>query len=81
MISQFDSGLLLELEDQYGDTCVIKDAMVANDGKDLVFAYCSSTKFETAWAPIQHAKVQGAQLHAVVTTDKILFHWYGERVE
>ncbi len=80
-VSRTDSGLSLRFEDQYGFECTISNPLVTNEGRDLVFSHCGPSKFENAWSPIQHAKIDGDKIRGVVTAEKFLFRWAGVRLQ
>jgi len=66
--------------DEYGDRCEVQ-SIIQNEGQEIVFGYCdgSSTKHPDNWAPIHHAKLVNGKLEGVVTREKYLFRWIGER--
>lgn len=81
VISRVNKELKIKFKDQFDYECNTKP-LIVNRGNELVFNYCSGlgTKSPMAWSPIQHAKLIEGKLHGVVTTNRYLFKWLGERV-
>jgi hypothetical protein len=82
VISKTNDAYSFEFTDQYKFTCT-GTAMSVNNGKEVVFEFCSGlgTKSEMAWGPIHHAKLVQGRLQGAVTTNQHLFNWAGTRVQ
>lgn len=81
-IVEENGTLELVFEDQFNFVCRATPLMT-NRESELVFDWCGSggTKNPASWAPIHHAKIVNGKLIGVVSTDRILFKWKGQRVE
>ena len=80
VISKSGQQYTMEFTDQYDYKCEAKP-MSTNRGLELVFTFCSGlgTKSSLSWSPIHHAKIINGKLHGVVTSNRYLFKWVGER--
>ncbi len=67
----------LKYRDQYDRECVTKAVLLLNDGQDLIFSPCGTTKHATSYAPVHHIKRVDDSLVGVVTTSDKLFEWIG----
>lgn len=81
-VSKKEDTFEIKFTDQFDYKCSGK-AMSVNNGRELVFEFCSGfgTKHDNAWGPIHHAKIINGQLHGTVTANQYLFKWVGKRVE
>ncbi len=81
-VSKNGETYTFQFTDQYDYTC-LGTAMSANNGREIVFEFCSDlgTKHDIAWGPIHHAKLVNGKLYGAVTTNKHLFNWVGKRAK
>ncbi len=81
LISQVDEEYRIIFTDQFSFSCA-STAFSASKKNEIVFQFCGGgVKSELSSAPIHHAKVVDGKLLGVVTTDRHLFNWVGERDE
>ncbi len=80
VISKSGQQYIMDFTDQYNYECE-GQPMSTNRGLELVFTFCSGlgTKSPLSWSPIHHAKIVDGKLHGVVTSNRYLFKWVGER--
>ena len=81
VIKKGKEGLNGEYIDQFEYRCNFPLLEELNDGNDLLFVNCGSTKSSIAYSPIHHAKIKDGKLYGVVTTDRKVFEWIGTRVK
>ena len=80
VVSKSGKNYKVLFTDQYGYECETKP-MSTNRSQELIFTFCSGlgTKSPLSWSPIHHAKIVDGKLHGVVTSNRFLFEWVGDR--
>ena len=78
-IEEIENKFIGTYKDQYNYECKLPILEIINEGKDIVFIHCGTTKHKTSYIPIHHAKIINGELRGVVTTTNRLFEWVGKR--
>jgi len=66
--------------DQFDYHCTFPMLEIVNDGHDLLFVMCGTTKLSESFMPVHHAKVIDGKMVGVTLTREKLFEWEGQRV-